>query len=478
MCDYKGIFGEDNKCPHPDYGPGKDGEKNFCIFHNDREDKDAEKFYQEFKKLYKSGKHYFRGFIFPESFDFRKLKEETGDLEFKEASFGGTKFSGVAYFAGATFSEETDFSKSTFSEETNFSVATFSGEADFEEATFSGKTDFGYAAFSERVSFGWASFLKTCKVIFKGKTFDDNSEVYFGNLNIEKEADLIFYRVDLNRLRFIKTDLRKINFVDVTWTGKKYGSSSYLGRLKLFDEKYQGKGWFIQSFQHLWYHFKFWLFILKEKVIKQKKENQSKAIFRNTYFKILTWLKISIPKEIEQEHYEVYRLYNQLIKNYEDTNRYHEAGDFFVGAMEMRRFGRFEKRSIRMLLGPYKWISLYGERPIRALCWLVGLILLLGLIYGNLIGVLPKNNTLRQVYQKGGIETIVDKYTGKGSYDNYVNGLNMSLNYLTFGKVETPHELRYTRYGFLLQAAEVVFGAVFLSLFILAMNRKFRRMKD
>lgn len=68
---------------------------------------------------------------------------------------------------------------------------------------------------------------------------------------------------------------------------------------------------------------------------------------------------------------------------------------------------------------------------------------------------------------------------GGGAFCNtYLYSLNLSLNYMTFVKIETPHKLRYTKFGFFLQAAEVVFGAIFLSLFILAMNRKFRRMKD
>ena len=51
MCDYRSKFKRKYKCPHPNYGPGKDNEGTFCIFHSDNKDKDVEKFYKKFEKL-------------------------------------------------------------------------------------------------------------------------------------------------------------------------------------------------------------------------------------------------------------------------------------------------------------------------------------------------------------------------------------------------------------------------------------------
>ena len=55
---------------------------------------------------------------------------------------------------------------------------------------------------------------------------------------------------------------------------------------------------------------------------------------------------------------------------------------------------------------------------------------------------------------------------------------HVSLCNLTLGRVKTPYRLHETDWGPYLQGLETILGAVFVSLFILAMNRKFRRMKD
>ena len=53
---------------------------------------------------------------------------------------------------------------------------------------------------------------------------------------------------------------------------------------------------------------------------------------------------LRINRKGEKDHYPVYLLYNQLIKNYENTNRHHEAGDFFAGKMDMRRRGNLDRK--------------------------------------------------------------------------------------------------------------------------------------
>ncbi len=40
MCDWKPGYDQDYTCPHENYGRSKDGKKDLCIFHSDREDKD------------------------------------------------------------------------------------------------------------------------------------------------------------------------------------------------------------------------------------------------------------------------------------------------------------------------------------------------------------------------------------------------------------------------------------------------------
>lgn len=82
----------------------------------------------------------------------------------------------------------------------------------------------------------------------------------------------------------------------------------------------------------------------------------------------------------EQNHWDVYRLYNQLMVNYTNAYRYHEAGDFYAGQMEMRRRENFENPLVRIGLWFYRLFSLFGERPGYAFGWLILVIALSGLV--------------------------------------------------------------------------------------------------
>ncbi|MBN1572362.1 MAG: pentapeptide repeat-containing protein [Deltaproteobacteria bacterium] len=492
-------------CPHSDYGPGKDNKKAFCIFHNDREDKDLEYFCKEFKKLYESGKHDFRDFIFPKDFDFSKLRVEKGGLEFKEANFGGATFSGEADFIEATFSKWANFGEAKFSGVANFSRVTFSRKTCFMEAKFSGKAcfvgakflggaDFMEATFSERAEFRGAkfsgqayfvgakfsgeadfinaTFSEKCKVVFRGKTFDDNKKAYFENLNIEKDADLIFNEVNLNCVRFLRTDLSKIDFLKVYWTGRKYKSLFYWGRIKVFDEKFQEKGWPLRNLQLLLYNLRYWLFKLKKEPKEREEKSRLRTFFRKIVFKILKQFKISVPRKREQEHYEVYRLYNQLLFNYEGTNRHHEAGDFFAGQMEMRRRGYLDGKIFSwILLILYKITSEYGERPLRAFGWLLVVWLIFGYVYLQ-IGLYPSAGG--EILQK----SIIIQKNIFAFLRDYFQGLIVSLDIMTIGRVKQLYNM-YTvvdkPIASVFKFIQTVLSAILLALFLFSINRKFKR---
>ncbi len=163
-----------------------------------------------------------------------------------------------------------------------------------------------------------------------------------------------------------------------------------------------------------------------------------------------------------------------------------------MGASEMRRFGRFEKRTIRLLLGPYKMISLYGERPLKAFMWLIILWLIFGFVFlGN--GLVKNENTLNLKITADGAFVLTDKpqpekdsiiqrsifeFNEPKFWEDYRTATHVSLCNLTLGRVKTPYRLHETDWGPYLQGLETILGAMFVSLFVLAMNRKFRRMKD
>ena len=405
-CEYKTIYSdlEGNsipwECPHPAInGKNEDDGKRYCIFHSRDEDKDIYEFYDRFREVYNTNEHIFIGFVFPKDFDFKKTISEEEVLKFNNVNFYDAEIKGQADF------KDTEFSGGAY-----FRRATFSGEAFFIRATFSKRVSFREATFSGHSYFDRARFLEKSRVIFRGETFKDDAMASFQNMNIEEKASLSFNGVNLNRVRFLRTDLERIEFKEVYWTNEKYKSKWNWKRKMIYDDTFQSGT-----------------------IIKRKGN---------------------------KDHYPVYQLYNQLIKNYESTNRHHEAGDFFAGMMDMRRRGSFDRKIFSwIMLHFYKATSEYGERPIRVLGWIILLLILFSFIYKSLgIAYSPDSS----------ISYIKD----------LCNGFMVSFDVLTLGRIKPLYQVVNKPIVPFLKGIQTFFGAILLPLFILAVNRKFRRTKD
>jgi len=524
MCDYRIKYGDPKtnetktyKCPHPKLNiKGEDG-KHYCIFHSRDPKKELDQFKKEFGMLFESGKHEFVGFIFPEGFRFQELKKEEDRLIFIdanftlaefycEAAFFNAQFSGEegTYFSGAKFSGErgTDFTVAQFSSKrgTNFSEAQFSGkgETDFFFAQFSGAgltsfngaqfsskgktsffmtqfsggggtkfkraqfsskggTDFRHAQFSGEggAYFTEAQFSGEGKIEFRGKTFAGNDPVEFRYVGVEKPENLTFNNVDLNRVRFLGTDLRNINFHEIYWTNREYGSIRHIKPCMVYDDTFQcgifqnTLRWIINKFENSKSRIEKWI-VRKLKKLKNNKENI---------------------------HYDVFRLYTQLRMNYEATGRYHEAGDFFIGEMEMRRKGSFESPIIRFILTFYKLFSYYGERPFRAFLFLISVPLVFSMFYLLTGGLEVAESLTNTIYTINYDLAFHFPFFTCEFWKHYTDALMYALKVMAMGK--TDCEVMATgKPIFYLSALQIVLSLMFLSLFLLAMNRKFRRMKD
>jgi uncharacterized protein YjbI with pentapeptide repeats len=380
-----------------------------------------------------------------------------GKTDFSRAQFSGK---GRTNFSWAKFSSEggTLFSFAKFSGAggTSFLLTKFSSEGGniFGKTQFSseGGTDFSLAQFTGKggTNFRDAEFSGEGEVKFTGRTFYEGTEADFRVITFKNPESITFDGVELSKVRFLKTDLSKINFTKVYWTGRKYDSSTYKGRIRVYDEEFQYRGRFLRKFEDE----------------ENKEDGKIKAFFRKTGFKFVSWLNKLKPKEKNDNHYEVQRLYNQLLENYVKTNRYHEAGDFFAGTMEMRRREKFEKRRIRIALWFYRLFSLYGERPFWAVGWLLFTFFSYGVLYSFFDLAIIENSL------DANIEADMK------AKSKFVKGLMISLSNLTLGRTSPIFEVVNPICGNILQATEIVAGAVLVSLFILAMNRKFRRTKD
>ncbi len=667
MCEYTSTYLnlKDNShtsysCPHPHRKKIGGAVKRACIFHDPSEDKDAERFYREFAKLYRSGQHIFCGFVFPKAFDFMRLKEETGPLAFSNAvftdalfacsadlsgalftgdsgvnfieasfqapgttSFGGARFegSGGANFRMANFSGSgiTNFSRAVFSGgpvdftwakfaadggvdfklaefsgagsadfhfaeftgkvanftgcgfgkdgganfsliqfsggdganfsstkftgggQANFSTTNFSGrgganfnkaqfscegganfslaqltgksKANFVEARFTsdGPINFSRARFSGGsgadfrdaqftspggVSFSCATFAGGGRIYFGGRTFSPGTTVDFTDISFENPERVIFDAVDLSRARFLLTDVTRINFIRVAWCGRRYNSSLFSGRVKVFDELFQERGRMLRWISRFFYALKVGAALIRvvEKTVTEQRGGKIRpdSLLKRCRISLVTRARVWAAKK-ERNHSEVYRLYNQLMVNYANAYRYHEAGDFFAGRMEMRRREDFENPLVRIGLWLYRLASLFGERPAYALGWLILVIALSGLV--NLkIGIAQTPSELKPMsveetaVSSPAPQAIVDRsdvirygsispgdFGSPAFRDDYLRALSVTLGIFLPDQGKEIPVLASPLYGPFVALAEMLLCILFFFLFAAGVWRKFRR---
>ncbi len=151
----------------------------------------------------------------------------------------------------------------------------------------------------------------------------------------------------------------------------------------------------------------------------------------------------------EESRYEyLASTYEALRENYESKNRYVEAGDFYIGEMEARKkwLKSREKETItkrisdwgyREMITAYKWLSLYGESAALPLLWI--------LITAGIFALAFSQSQAMDLK----------------------NAISASL--LTIYQTPPPD------IPGILALPERLLGLLFNALFILALNRKFRR---
>ncbi|MGO9570173.1 MAG: pentapeptide repeat-containing protein [Desulfomonilaceae bacterium] len=315
-----------------DADPGED----CCILHSHDPEKDRNAFAEALAVHREKREGSYSHFVFPAPVDFSGVTltkvANFSDATFTQgAKFCGTEFKARAIFMNATFAATADFSRAKFTQganflfteftEANFEFATLAEEAHFLDTKFRKQANFFYAAFTQGAEFVNVSFTEKARFFhakFQGSTSFDGLEklgdatqifsgieVDFRRVTIEPLDALVFRNADVQKCRFLYTDLRKAEFTDVKWP-------EIEGPSALYDQDetlYKGKP--------LW-------------------------------------------SLIEQ-------LYRQLKQNYEDRHDYERARHFHYGEKEMRR--KNSGWGLSILLTVYRWVSGYGESCLLPLFW-------------------------------------------------------------------------------------------------------------
>lgn len=259
-----------------------------------------------------------------------------------EVSFWGTQFNNIVYFLDTKFNNVTSFVGAQFNNEADFLHAEFNNRADFLRAQFNNKVCFDIAKFNNEAVFQSTKFNN--KAYFSGTEFNNIASfelsefqdevffycikfsssgkgiIYLNNVKFLDPKHTIFQNIDLSNVSFLNTDVTEVEFLDEKWARKN-------GRLAVVDETNIGR-------------------------------------YGSTTYGAVA------------------QLYRRLRRNYEINYRFAEAGEFFIGEMEMRRRDvntsvkseRIRNIVLRLkrnfsLLGLYKLLSLYGESYKLPIIW-------------------------------------------------------------------------------------------------------------
>ncbi|MEJ2183264.1 MAG: pentapeptide repeat-containing protein [Nitrospirota bacterium] len=286
---------------------------------------------------------YFRGTVFKGATLFPGVSFARGAAFSKasfqgEALFPGAFFSGGTSFFGVQFAEQADFGRTThqgqadmrgcaFAREVSFSQAAFRDDVDFSRAAFGGRADFSQAAFRGDALFsevdfrGAADFTRARfrgRAVFEGRRHEEPSEgAVFQSVasftGVTVDSSLFLQGADLTSCYFMDADLGHMAFRDCLWPRR-------AGRKALYDE--------VES-------------------LRSRKAGDFRAKARR-----------------------LSSLYGHLGRKAVEAQM--DAGDWRYGKMETRRLAGGPAE--RALLGLYRLVSGYGERPLQAALVLVFLI--------------------------------------------------------------------------------------------------------
>jgi uncharacterized protein YjbI with pentapeptide repeats len=406
-----------------------------CICHSKDPNKDRSAFKREIEAMLARKDYDFSVFFFPDGWRFLKVEfnggapsvEETvfqGDANFVRATFGGdaifvkAEFLGEASFSEAVFQSKALFPGVKFGRKAEFASAKFQSDAMFNSAEFTGEASFWQATFGGGTDFGAATFHSEAH--FNHAVFADEV-VFVGEDNLKVFSDTA------------DTDFRWVRF---------HGAKKVL-----FQHVFLGRARFLNA-------------------------DVRRVDFTDVEWpkrpggRFAVWDEFRPEGEGEEKDYALIgKLYRQLKHNYEEQRDPITAGDFHFGEMHMRRlsnppknrFARFLKRNLSFLAF-YRWISGYGEDYILPLVWIAGVILVFAAAFVYIPAFSLQASTSSGAPQPAA-----------GFFPRLLYSVMCFL--LRGDKPLHPEHLA----GHYLSVAEGIIGPPLIAMFVLALNRRFKR---
>ena len=390
------------------------------------------------------------------------------------ALFWRAKFGHGASFFRSRFGNNMDFRGSEFGHYAGFESATIGQDADFSRATFEGLINFRGITGREfsTVDFGTVEIeaigseenRRISAAITKDLTgrMERTGPPEFVFERTTFKGPALFHYVDLSRSRFQQVDLSKVSFLHAKIAETRFISCKW------------GKG-----FEHPWLpSFLSWPWETR-RFFKRRGLIFDECLWRaRRYYQLLraynpeTRLldvvknhdgapyqlnKLQVPADIQPSDIEVLAL--QLKESLERTKDPITAGDFHFAAMEMKRYKAMDdgRKGRAAALWLYKMLSGYGERPLRALVWLLITIGIAAIIFGA--SGLDFGPAL--------FEAI--KCSLPFKFDTVTAGQTIDLGKLI--SYETPGSIFRHWLGLI----ETFVGTALFAFFLLALRRRFKR---
>jgi len=392
-------------------------------------------------------------------------------------------FNGTLVFESVEFHKETTFERATFDKSATFSDVSFADETSFEKTHFNDDANFDHVDFDKRVHFRGTHFLKEniwgpvrfmSDADFSGAVFGGKSEFkgcvfrkgLFNECVVQHDASFLiddtdseyasghvpqlefrgctflnplmvkFRNVNLRETLFLETDIRAVEFAGETWpTAYKY---------------------------------------IKQVTIKSRKRAVAFRFGRKLVYDEIRFMTSAArkrkwgfgKKHFDSRYSDIAQLYRRLQDNYARNYKYSEGGDFHIGEqIMMRKMLRFWQP--RWLVSWfYNCFSRYGENFLLPLAWLALVITVspLVLLFG---GVKLACNTYA-VYDLKTLGVLLVRP------DDYCACFWKNLCYVSYSRTGLYDFITHD-YQIGLIVAELVLIITFITLFLLALKRKFKR---
>ena len=459
--------------------------KRHCIFHNPCPDKDADMVCDQIRR---KDDHCFIGYVFPKGFQFQISEFHGADFahsHFHEwADFRRRVFHGRTDFTGAEFHQQAQFDGAKFEADVSFSAVQFKGRAWFNNSTFDGYLKLNSAYFLDEV---WFAEVFNVIAVVVGSVFQKDAHFHntvfaagsfietqfkglttFGHFkHMDQNPNLDIAKKAPNIVSFEGVDMKHLLFREANLANASFNQCYNLDQAKFYDCKWNSES----SRSHVLYD----ELVLRGKVTPWEEMAERAIRIRESDSPTNTAsdsAEVAQPTEslLEGKYAAVEETCRALKKHFEDRRNFLAAGDFHEGEMEMRRLAKGPwRRNLLSVEAVYWRLSRYGQRWLRPLGWLLGLLLLAAAIYAATgLRLSGNGHELRWNFdQELSSKLILDwlyVYTHSLLY-------SVSVTALMRGVFATPTHLL----GLLVQTVEFILGPILLFLIGLAIRRRLRR---